>query len=249
MPFFICMTKTFRPINRPSSAPDFDPKTQPVIALEPADKLSTHVLELDFIRRAFTQPVDWQVDPLFTDAFASQGPVPPGFRQAAVLMPLVQRDTGVNVIFTRRAAHLSDHAGQVSFPGGCIEISDQDAIVAALRETEEEIGVGLQFIELMGTQPSLMTTTRFQMQPVVGALRPGFELRADPNEVAEIFEVPLSVLMDPGQHSLHRTAALDNADRHYFSMTWQSHFIWGATAALVRNFYRFLVAAQQADQR
>lgn len=232
----------------PPSHPTFDPALQPEVKQPGATPLAPHVLELDFIRQAFQRPVSWQVEPLFRHAFSSDPKALKGLRKAAVFMPLVQRPQGVHVIFTRRADHLSDHAGQVSFPGGCIEPADESDIAAALRETNEEIGITQDYIELMGTHPSLITTTRFRMLPVVGAVRPGFTIRPDPGEVAEVFEVPLSVLMDPEQHRLHH-APLIGADRHYYSMTWESYFIWGATAALIRNFYRFLAAAQTRDQR
>lgn len=242
------MAKTPRAsVIRPPSALSFDPESQPEVKQSGARLLAPHTFELDFIRQAFRQPVAWQVDPLFQHAFSNDPNVLAELRHAAVFMPLVQRSGGVNVIFTRRAAHLADHAGQISFPGGCIEPSDKDDIAAALRETNEEIGISQEYIELMGTHPSLITTTRFRMRPVVGALRPGFTIAPDPAEVAEVFEVPLAVLMDPSQHRLH-LAPFPGADRHYFSMTWQSHFIWGATATLVRNFYHFLAAAETRDR-
>src|SRR5690606_20111232 len=96
--------------------------------------------------------------------------------------------SGLHVLFTRRASHLYDHAGQISFPGGRIEASDRDAIAAALRETYEEIGVGPQFIQLIGTQPSYLTSTRFTMKPVIGQILPGFTITPDLTEVAEVFE-------------------------------------------------------------
>src|SRR5690606_24622254 len=102
----------------------------------------------------------------------------------------VQRPSGLHVIFTRRASHLYDHAGQISFPGGRIEASDRDATAAALRETYEEIGVSPDFIELIGVQPSFLTSTGFTMKPIIGVVRPGFTIAPDPTEVAEVFEVP-----------------------------------------------------------
>src|SRR5690606_23404814 len=110
-------------------------------------------------------------------------------------------------------------------------------IAAALRETYEEIGVGPEFIRCIGTQPGFLTSTRFTMKPVIGQILPGFTLVPNTSEVAEVFEVPLSVLMDTTLHRLHRANLPGGGHRFYFSITWQSYFIWGATAALIRNFY------------
>lgn len=232
----------------PSSGGDratsFDPQIQPVLPSAPLPALPPECLRLDYIRQAFLRPVDWRVEPLFAQAFTPGGDAHARARQAAVLMPLVQRDAGLHVLFTRRAEHLHHHAGQVSFPGGRIESSDSDPIAAALRETREEIGVERRFVQVIGTQPTLLTTTRFLMTPVIGELLPGFHIRPDESEVAEVFEVPLSVLMDPDRHVLHRLETSLGHGRCYFSIRWESHFIWGATAILIRNFYHFLAAAQ-----
>lgn len=234
-----------QPIVQPrTSAADFDPKIQPVVSTEILQPLLPESLELDFIRQAFKLPVRWQVEPLFTNSFQRDVDAYGTLRRAAVFMPLVQRPSGLHVIFTRRAAHLYDHAGQICFPGGRIEATDRDEIAAALRETHEEIGVGPEYIQLIGTQPDYVTTTRFTMKPVIGSLKPGFTVTPDRSEVAEVFEVPLSVLLDPRQHRLHQAQIPGGAERYYFSITWKSYFIWGATAALIRNFYHYLAAAQ-----
>ncbi len=205
-------------------------------------------MQLDFICSAFLRPVQWQVEPLFASSFLVDNCHYDNVVHAAVFMPLVQRPSGLHVLFTRRALHLYDHAGQICFPGGRIEAADADEVAAAVRETHEEIGVATEFIHPIGVQPGLLTTTGFTMTPVIGELRPGFTLTPDKSEVAEIFEVPLSVLMDTSQHHLHKAHLPDGNDRYYFSITWQSHFIWGATAALIRNFYHYLAAAQSAGQ-
>lgn len=237
------MTPPIPPLDtrRPAS---FDPAAQPTLPSAPLPSLPPECLRLDYIRQAFGRAVDWRVDPLFAQAFIPGGEGYAQARQAAVLMPLIQRDQGLQVLFTRRAAHLHDHAGQVSFPGGRIEPSDPDPVAAAIRETREEIGVERQFVRVMGVQPALLTTTRFLMTPVVGELLPGFHVRPDEAEVAEVFEVPLAVLMDPGRHVLHRLEISPGHGRCYFAIRWQSHFIWGATAILIRNFYHFLAAAR-----
>ena len=153
---------------------------------------------------------------------------------AAVLFPIVLRDGGQTVLLTQRTAHLRDHAGQISFPGGRVEAEDLSPSHTALRETEEEIGLPRERIEILGFLPEYRTGTGFRVTPVVALVQPPFELQPDPFEVAEVFEVPLSFLLDPAnhqQHSLHYRGAL----RHYFAMPYGDYFIWGATAGMIRS--------------
>ncbi len=153
---------------------------------------------------------------------------------AAVLFPIVLRDDGHTVLLTQRTAHLRDHAGQISFPGGRVEAHDQSPVDTALRETEEEIGLSRERVEIVGFLPEYRTGTGFRVTPVVALVRPPFDLQPDPFEVAEIFEVPLAFLIDPAnhqQHSLHYRGAL----RHYFAMPYGDYFIWGATAGMIRS--------------
>lgn len=227
----------------------FDPKAQPVVPGTPLPSLPPACLTLAHIRQAFNQPSPWQVEPLFAPAFAPDQRAHAGARRAAVLMPLVQRADGLHVLFTRRAEHLHHHAGQVSFPGGCIEPGDADPIAAALRETSEEIGVDARFVQVLGTQPELLTTTGFLMTPVVATLQAGFHVQAQDSEVAEIFEVPLTVLMDPAHYQLHHLQTQWGHGRYFYAIPWESHFIWGATAILMRNFYHFLAASFSANIR
>jgi len=222
----------------------FDPATQPTVPVEPLAPLTAQALQLDFIRQAFAHPFAWQVEPLFADLFDPSLTELQSAARAAVFMPLVQRKDGLHVLFTRRTAHLAHHAGQISFPGGRIEAHDADAIAAALRETHEETGITPRFAQVLGTQPSLLTTSRFVVTPVVGILQPGFQIRANRDEVAEVFEVPLSVLTDSSSYQLHRTDLPERRQRMYFSIAWEAYVIWGVTAALLRNFHRFLLAAQ-----
>ena len=162
---------------------------------------------------------------------------------AAVLVPLVQREAGLNLLLTRRTDHLRDHAGQISFPGGRVEPEDDGPVATALRETEEEIGLSRQHIEIIGQLPIYSTVTAFQVTPVVGLVQPDFTLELDDFEVAEAFEVPLAFLMNPAHHRHHRFE-FAGAERRFLSMPWQGgereYFIWGATAAMLRNFYRLL---------
>ncbi len=224
--------------------PEFDPRIQPIVSSRILQPLASTSLQLEFIQSAFSRPVSWQVEPLFADEFLADTTHYENVVRAAVFMPLVQRASGLHLLFTRRASHLYDHAGQICFPGGRIEAMDADEIAAALRETHEEIGVSSDFIQLIGTQPGFLTSTGFTMKPVIGVMRSGFTLKPDLTEVAEVFEVPLSTLMDPRLHCLHEVEMPDGSSRQYFSMSWESHFIWGATAALIRNFYHYLAAAQ-----
>ena len=162
---------------------------------------------------------------------------------AAVLMPLVDRPEGVTLLLTRRTEHLREHAGQISFPGGRVEAEDDGPVATALRETEEEIGLERQRIEVLGQLPMYATVTAFHVTPVVGVVAPGFTLAPDPAEVAEAFEVPLAFLMDPAHHRHHRFE-FGGVERSFLSMPWQGdgreYFIWGATAAMLRNLYRLL---------
>lgn len=231
----------------PARTAGFDPATQPVVSCAMLPGLPAECLQLDYIREAFQRPVHWQVEPMFTASFSPAAPGPVDARQAAVLMPLVQREQGPHVVFTRRAEHLQNHPGQISFPGGRIEPEDRDPIAAALRETHEEIGVDDRFVRILGVQPSFLTSTHFVMTPIIGELLPGFSIRSDGREVAEVFEVPLQILMDPAQHRLHEVRLPDGGARCYFSITWQSYFIWGATAVLIRNFYHYLAAARMGE--
>lgn len=153
---------------------------------------------------------------------------------AAVLFPIVLRDNGQTVLLTQRTAHLRDHAGQISFPGGRVEAEDESPIHTALRETEEEIGLAREHVEILGFLPEYRTGTGFRVTPVVALVTPPFELALDPFEVAEAFEVPLSFLLDPAnhkRHSLHYRGAL----RHFFAMPYGDYFIWGATAGMIRS--------------
>ena len=153
---------------------------------------------------------------------------------AAVLFPIVSRDGVQTVLLTQRTAHLRDHAGQISFPGGRVEAADESPLHTALRETEEEIGLPREQVEILGYLPEYRTGTGFRVTPVVALVTPPFELVLDPFEVAEAFEVPLSFLLDPAnhqRHSLHYRGAL----RHFFAMPYGDYFIWGATAGMIRS--------------
>jgi 8-oxo-dGTP pyrophosphatase MutT (NUDIX family) len=153
---------------------------------------------------------------------------------AAVLFPIVLRDQEQTVMLTQRTAHLRDHAGQISFPGGRVEAEDTSPVDTALRETEEEVGLSRDRVEVLGFLPEYRTGTGFRVTPVVALVRPPFELNPDPFEVAEVFEVPLGFLLNPQNHkdhTLHHRGAL----RHYYAMPYGDYFIWGATAGMIRS--------------
>jgi len=223
----------------------FDPERQPVISTEALPALGRDVIDIEFIRDAFKADIQWQVEPVFKDAFVHDFSQSPQSVPSAVLLGLLQRPKGLSMLFTRRTMQLVAHAGQVCFPGGRIDIEDASAQDAAVRETYEEVGIAAEFIEPLGQQPIFLSSTRFAMCPIVGFIRDGHEIHPSPDEVEAVFEVPLSVLMDPNYFCLHQVQTPQGPGRMYFSVRWQKHFIWGATAALVRNLYRYLAAAQQ----
>jgi len=156
--------------------------------------------------------------------------------QAAVLVPLVQRATGLNVILTRRADTLSRHSGQIAFPGGRCD-PGETPLATALREAYEEIGLDPAFVAVSGLGDPYETVTGFCVTPVVGFVSPGFSLTAAPAEVAEVFETPFGFLMDPANHERRFHEGLDGQRRRYYAMPYQDRFIWGATAGMLRSLY------------
>jgi 8-oxo-dGTP pyrophosphatase MutT (NUDIX family) len=165
---------------------------------------------------------------------------------ASVLIPLVQRPGELHVLLTRRTDHLHDHAGQISFPGGRAEPSDADVVATALREAQEEVGLAHDKVEVIGHLPTYTTVTHFVVTPVVALVQPDYTLALDAFEVAEAFEVPLPFLMDPAHHQ-HHEFEFGGVARRFLSMPWGSghgdphrYFIWGATAAMLRNLYHLL---------
>jgi 8-oxo-dGTP pyrophosphatase MutT (NUDIX family) len=158
----------------------------------------------------------------------------PELAEAAVLLPIILRREPT-LLFTRRSENLSRHSGQVSFPGGCTEAQDISPVETALRETQEETGIDPAFITIAGFLERYETGTGFAIQPVVGMVSEGFALIPDRREVAAIFEVPLAFLLDPANVTEHH-GEYQGRLRHYHAFTYEGHRIWGATAALLRNF-------------
>ncbi len=231
--------------------PPFDPESIPVRARDNALPAVDPVrLRPAALRARFAQPPQWAPE-VFRDARSTLAPT----RAASVLIGLVERgDAGLQLLLTRRNARLQQHGGQISFPGGRRDPGDVDAVHTALREAHEEIGLDPSRVETLGTLPLYTTITGFAVTPVVALVAADALLRADPGEVAELFEVPFSFLMDPAHHE-HRSwnpengAAADDTTprRSFYAMPWtselgQRYFIWGATAAMIRNLYRLLVA-------
>ena len=197
------------------------------------------------LRERFAAPPPWEPEFTGDGRWLDREP-----RPAAVLVPLVQREGGVTVLLTRRTDHLHDHAGQVSFPGGRTDPGDPDARHTALREAEEEIGLTPAHVEVLGQLPVYRTGTGYDVTAVVALVPTPPRLVLDPFEVAEAFEVPLPFLMNPAHHRRHAFEAFGET-RHFLSMPWRDpaagadapeFFIWGATAAMVRNLYRLLAA-------
>ena len=164
-----------------------------------------------------------------------------GLRHAAVLVPVVARSP-LTVLLTARTEHLSSHAGQIAFPGGKVETYDAGPLAAALREAREEIALDEAFIEPVGYLSPYRTGTGFIITPSVALVRPGFKLTADPAEVADVFEVPLAFLMNEANHQIH-SRVWGGVERRFYAMPYGEHYIWGATAGIIRTLYRRLFSA------
>lgn len=179
-----------------------------------------------------------------TGAITFAAPVSPDLPRmaAAVLVLLVEYDHGFNLVFTQRTADLKSHAGQISFPGGRVEDSDADAEAAALREAQEEVGLDPRKVEILGRLDPYRTVTGFDITPVVGAIRPPLDLKPDPVEVADIFEVPLAFILNAANHQRHSRTSPTGAVRAYYAMPYQDRYIWGATAGMLVNLYEVLTA-------
>ena len=217
----------------------FNPEELPILSIAREGAIAPSLLSAAHLRQRFAQPSLWT--PESTDEHLLS-PLN-SFRPASVLIPLVLRDEGLSLLLTHRAAHLHDHAGQISFPGGRFEKTDASPIETALREAREEIGLDRQHVDVIGLLPQYRTGTGYEITPVVGLVQPPFKLKADPLEVASIFEVPLSFLMDAQNHQLRSIELPGGAGRrHFYAMPYHQHFIWGATAGMLRNLFHFLRA-------
>ena len=197
--------------------------------------ICTHPPEFDVIRlRSVLHPLPLRAEFVLEDGVGDQT-----LTSASILFPIVLRESEPTVLLTQRTAHLKDHPGQISFPGGRVEPEDTSPAHTALRESEEEIGLLSKHVEIVGYLPEFRTITGFRVTPVVAIVTPPFDLRPDPGEVAEVFEVPLAFLMDPANHQQH-SLPYQGKLRHYFAMPYKGHFIWGATAGIIVTLSRAL---------
>lgn len=229
-----------------------DPRTAPIDRVDhdlPAVPWAH--LQPDALRARFAQPPVWTPEVEREPQFSNRAPA-----QAAVLVPIVMRGHNAGeptVLLTQRTAHLSTHSGQIAFPGGKVDAEDANAQATALREAHEEVGLDPRHVQVIGELPLYVTGSSFWVTPVIGLVSPDFELQPNPDEVDDVFEVPLAFLMNPAHHRQH-SMAWQGAQRQWFSMPYQEtriradgqqelveRYIWGATAAMLRNFYRFLM--------
>ena len=223
-----------------SKLPNFDPRTVAVTGIDthlPA--LPPGAMTPDALRARFAFPPVWAPE-TSTERKMSSRPL----AHASVLVPIVTRERPT-VILTERTTHLSTHSGQVAFPGGKRDDSDADAADTALREAHEEIGLERGVVNVIGQMPTYTTGSQFIITPVVALVRPGHVLKLNAYEVADAFEVPLDFLMNPAHHRRH-LMEWEGYRREWLSMPYMDgaseRFIWGATAAMLRNLYRFLAA-------
>ena len=223
----------------------FNPQDMPVIGVDDhLPSIARPALAPSALRQRFLAPPQWAPETTVEPRFIERTPT-----RASVLVPIVDRDEPT-VLLTQRSDHLSDHPGQIAFPGGRAEAYDVDATATALREAQEEIGLPASQVDVLGAMPLYTTGTGFLVTPIVAIVQPAFSMRADPFEVAEVFEVPLAFLMDPSHHR-HHVIEVGGVRREFLSIPWQGvdaqghprrYFVWGATAAMLRNLYRFLSA-------
>ncbi|WP_432784990.1 putative Nudix hydrolase NudL [Oligella sp. MSHR50489EDL] len=225
------------------SVPDFNPVTQPSVS---AGLGLPVIAEAEFPRlmqRAFAPDYEWDQDELVKRWNSQKSVIKSSFIEAGVLIPMVNRDDETQIVLTKRSSKLRNHRGQICFPGGRFDATDGSLEDAALRETEEEIGVERSRISVFGQMPIFYTGTGFAMSAYLGWLAEASRFVIDAREVEEVFLVPLSYLTDPNNYRLY-TAERDGMSFSYYGINWANHFIWGATASILRNLYQRLQQAR-----
>jgi 8-oxo-dGTP pyrophosphatase MutT (NUDIX family) len=223
-----------------SKLPSFDPQQVPVFQVDTHLKaVPAHHLTPEALQARFANPPQWQPELVRERKFMDRQPA-----QAAVLLGIVMRDEPT-VLLTQRPSHMSTHAGQIAFAGGKCDETDADVAATALREAHEEVGLDAHHVQVLGTLPEYVTGSAFYVTPVVALISPAMTLRLNTHEVSDAFEVPLAFLMNPAHHRWHRYE-FEGVTREWLSMPYQDgehlRFVWGATAGMLRNFYRFLRA-------
>jgi 8-oxo-dGTP pyrophosphatase MutT (NUDIX family) len=166
---------------------------------------------------------------------------PASLRDAAVLVPVVDRGAEATLLLTKRTERLRDHSGQIAFPGGRIDPGDATPEDAALREADEEIGLDASFIDVVGRMPDYVSGSGYRIAPVLATVRPGFLLTINADEVDDAFEVPLSFLMDPANHH-RRSRVWEEQERFFYTMPHGERYIWGVTAGIIRTLWERLYA-------
>lgn len=168
-------------------------------------------------------------------------------REAAVLVALVPRADGLQLVLTRRTEDLPTHAGQIAFPGGRRDPGDPDLVHTALREAHEEVGLERRWVTPLGLGDAYRTVTGFRVTPVVGLVDPAARFEADPREVAAIFEAPFRHFMDPAHHERH-SRMWQGMERRYYAMPWNGHNVWGATAGMLRALSLRVLSLQAVEE-
>jgi len=223
-----------------SKLPAFDPQQVPVFQVDThLDAVPAQHLTPAALQARFANPPLWKPELVRERKFLDRSPA-----QAAVLLGVVMRDEPT-VLLTQRPAHMSTHAGQIAFAGGKCDEGDADMAATALREAQEEVGLAAHHVQVLGTLPEYVTGSAFHVTPVVALISSDMTLHLNTEEVSAAFEVPLAFLMNPAHHRWHRYTH-EGVTREWLSMPYedgeQLRFVWGATAGMLRNFYRFLRA-------
>lgn len=222
----------------------FDPRLVPIVGIDHhLLPVPAHTIQAGAMRERFLCPPQWEPEIRGEARFVDRATA-----DAAVLIALIERENGLNLILTERAERLTSHSGQIAFPGGKVDVEDESPVHTAMREAQEEVGLDRRHVEVLGILPRYLTGSAYLVTPVVALVNPTCSLHPNPDEVADVFEVPLEFLMNPANHERH---ALDwqGSRREWYAMPYRhqgvqgdeiERYIWGATAGMLRNLYRFL---------